>query len=72
MWLDCFARSSFLNFGDVDEDELRRLWVEDGGGGVCSSRRFRFTVLRVDLRGEYGWLVSYFAPCNGVGGVLTD
>lgn len=55
MWLDCFAKSSLLNFGDVEEDELRRLWLEDGGGGVCSKRRLRFAVLRVDLRGEYGW-----------------
>lgn len=54
MWLDCFARSSLLNFGDVDEEELRRLWLEDGGGGVCSKCRLRFAVLRVDFCGEYG------------------
>lgn len=70
MWLDGFDKFSLVNFGDVEEEELRRLWLEDGGGGVCSKRRLRFAVERVDLRGEeYGWYVSCFAPCNGVGGV---
>ena len=71
MWLDCFDRFNRVLFGDVAEVELRRLCVEDGGGGVCSNRRLRFAVERVDLRGENGSYVSYFGPCSGVGGVLT-
>jgi len=55
VWLDGFDKFSLVNFGDVEEEELRRLWLEDGGGGVCSKRRLRFAVERVDLRGEeYG------------------
>ena len=42
-----------MNFGDVEEEELRRLWFERfevGGGGVNAARKLGFSVERVDFR----------------------